>query len=517
MRGRAPRQRKKFDWAGAPKEQKDRRDLGMRKGGAYALYKQVPPGSRGSLLLRGPTYAEADVDQKALRRATAYYGKGDYRAGLRMASRGIGALSGAALGSMSGGGWGGIGAGAQQGWDRGADFSKYMGWGDYGPISRNQIIGESSQAPISVNSDSLSGDIYITRTEFLQNVTATSFAAGSSQFQLVAFPINPGMAQTFPFLSQIANNFTMYSFEGLMFQFKPTSGEYGSSSSNSLGKVIMATQYDPDAPPFASSTEMSNYDYAQSTKPSCGMHHGVETAMSQRQDIMNYVRSGSVNKPLSDTDIGTLYVATEGISFAAAATSIIGELWVSYRVRLSRAKLSSQLGNQIQDCILEATHSASALVSAVTGRRTNSSLECTLTNVSSQAAVITFPRNIVRGTYRVLVQCSSLGLYTNQAWNSVNGFLNCLPYNISDLAPNLGATILVLQSSNCSFPSSPAGTTANGSIAAEFYVLVQAPGSLQAQMQVNLTTGLASAGSFRVVITQVADGFGAPAPVVPYV
>jgi hypothetical protein len=151
------------------------------------------------------------------------------------------------------------------------------------------------------------------------------------------------MEQTFPFLSQLAQNFTLYEFQGLLFEYVPTSGEYGASASNALGKVIMATQYDPDAPSFNSTIAMSNYDYAISVKPSECAVHGVENHPNQRPLGMQYVRSGTSTKDLAFTDIGNFQIATEGIAFAGAGTAILGELWVTYKVKLSRANLYGAL------------------------------------------------------------------------------------------------------------------------------------------------------------------------------
>ena len=191
----------------------------------------------------------------------------------------------------------------------------------------------------------LSGDVYITHSEFVTNVTVPAQAsAGASAFSISSYTINAAIKQTFPFLSQLAINFTLYELESCIFQFKPLSSDYGSSTSNSLGKVILCTNYDPDAPVFTTSQQMENYDYASSTKPSLGTLHGIECNPKSRATSQLYTRSGATSKDLVFTDVGLLQVATEGISVIGSTNpTVIGELWVAYKVKLSRKNLQVTL------------------------------------------------------------------------------------------------------------------------------------------------------------------------------
>lgn len=220
-----------------------------------------------------------------------------------------------------------------------------------------------------MNSLSKTGDIYINQSEFIGNLTAEvtvpagtddggggviPYPAGviSSPFALESYELNPGMSKLFPFLSQIAQNYDLYELEGLIISYHPNSGET-SVASNQLGKVIIATNYDPDAVDFINSIEMQNYDYANSGKPSVALVHGVETHPAQRgSGRMLYVRDSATTKDKVLTDIGKLYVATEGIPIEHGQNAtlssvvqrvILGELHVAYRVRLSRAKLYNSL------------------------------------------------------------------------------------------------------------------------------------------------------------------------------
>lgn len=295
-------------------------------------------GQPGSIDFFGKDRASANDVQKYHRRALGFYGPGAYFSANPTVAAGLRA-GGAWLGRLTG-----IPGAAEVGrWGAG-QASKWLGFGAYSqPTSGNQLMVDSSQVPITVNSSSdETGDVYISHREFVMNVTATATAAGATPFQQQQIALNPGLSTSFPFLSQLAQNFEMYDFNGLMFQYVPTSGESGASS-NSLGKVLMATNYDPDAAPFLNSVQMENYDYACSTKPSLGLIHGVETHNGQQVVNMMYVRTGAGNKDKAFTDIGTFTIATEGVPAAAAGTQIIGELWVTYSIKLSRANLYNSL------------------------------------------------------------------------------------------------------------------------------------------------------------------------------
>ena len=284
----------------------------------------------------GRTYRHATDDQRLARRAAGYRGFGDYERGpmggrfmpfmRKLPWQKIGKVAfGAARGGL--GAFRGLGdydAAAVEAAE-GAPVSTYGGAVD------NQLIS-GGNPPISVNaSNDLTGDITFSHTEFVANISATT-----TSFENRTFAINPGLAGTFPFLSQLAQNFTLYDLEGLIFEYRPTSGEFGTTS-NSLGKVIMATNYDPSDPAFTTARVMENYDYAVSSKPSLTMRHGVETANKQQALNMSYIRAGETDRDKIFTDLGLFQLATEGLP----NTGLIGELWVTYSCKLSRSRINT--------------------------------------------------------------------------------------------------------------------------------------------------------------------------------
>jgi hypothetical protein len=312
--------------------------------------------------LAGASWREANAEQRAWRKANNYYGVGGFWSKIGKGFKKIGKAvwkpaAKAALGLVPGGSAVSTALGLGR-YDMG-------GIGSYGEISTNDIVhggsGDSmAVAKVNPTMEDDSGDVIMSHSEFIGNVVATAvMPAGSgsvttqSTFQNSPYAINPGLQGSFPFLCQLAQNYTMYRLEGVIYQYKPLSGE-GGGETNSLGKVIMATDYDPMALPFINSVQMENYQYSQSTKPSLAARHGVECKPSQGITDMKYIRTGTSNRDRAFTDYGLFQIATEGIPITGLAgstvTSNIGELWVSYKVRLSRANLySSLLGYAIRN------------------------------------------------------------------------------------------------------------------------------------------------------------------------
>lgn len=83
----------------------------------------------------------------------------------------------------------------------------------------------------------------ISHREYLTPVTSTT-----TDFTVFKFYLNPGVASTFPWLYYIANNFELYKFLKLQFEYLPR------CSSASFGSVTIAIDYDAaDSAPLTKS------------------------------------------------------------------------------------------------------------------------------------------------------------------------------------------------------------------------------------------------------------------------
>jgi len=338
------------------------------------------------------------VKKLVKRESEKFYGKGSYMDYMKYIPRVIGAAA-TAIPSVTSGDTEAVGRALKRGWNKGSRISQIMGMGDY--ASTNQIM--DVDMPVNPNqavhhamvADDLSGDIVYSNTEFITNIYASASGAGTSAFELRLFDINPALSETFPFLSQLAQNFELYEFLGLAFHYKPNSGDYGNSNSNSLGKVVLATNYDPDANPYSNSIVMENYDYACSTKPSSSCLHGVECEPVSRATMQLYTRTGASNKSKVFTDLGKFQLATEGIPFSAAGEALVGELWVTYSVKLSRAKLGEYTGQGIQHALyhIAANSSGSTFIGGSVTADGDNEIDINPIATGSNNIEIYFPNN----------------------------------------------------------------------------------------------------------------------------
>jgi len=488
----------------------------------YANAQQNPMTKRGSAASRteyGDTWGLATAAQREKRMKAGFYGRGDYRTAMRAfganALRAGGRWAGAYLGGAPGG---------HLGYAAGAATSRWLGWGKYrkksyrknyrgrgdygGDAGGNQIMAGSVETPLTVNqTEDLSGDIILSHREFLGNVTAIGTGLSTpSAFTSASYPLNVGLQQTFPWLSQTAQNFTMYEPEGIIFEYVPTSGELGSNS-NALGKIVMATQYDPDAPAFTSTIQMENYDYANACKPSEHMVHGVETDPNKRATKELYVRTGPATKSKVFTDIGTFQIATEGLPVNVAVGTVInvGELWVAYRVRLSRAQLFGTIqGLDEQMDILIGSNAVagnmnggtttffssigSSLVPYYT-TQTNinrawplakNTIGVTCTGTLNNANTFAFPLGLTSGLYRCSIfvtQTAGGPILGGNTW-AFGSFVGC--------AQNTDPAIY----SAAMISSQPGGQTSN-TATVDIYITINTSPTVAASFSAQMTTSLA--------------------------
>ena len=211
--------------------------------------------------------------------------------------------------------------------------------GDY-DVKQNILL---SQDPPPMVNDSNKGGTLIRHREFIKDV----YSGSNGAFTIDSFFINPANTKTFPWLSQIAANYEQYSLEGVVFEFRSMSSDALNSTNTALGSVIMATNYDSLDNLFQSKAEMENYEFGASCKPSSCMMHPIECAPKLTALTELYTLSGA---PPGGSDLrlyhwGNFQIATIGMQNATPVN--LGELWVTYQVRLIKPKLFDALGKEI--------------------------------------------------------------------------------------------------------------------------------------------------------------------------
>lgn len=303
----------------------------------------------------------------------------------------LGGSIGNAVGSLAGSAVGMSGLGGQIGRAAGDYLQKIFGSGAYNlgsSVKRNSILGIGDDVPTFTT---VEHGCIVTHREYLQDVI------GSVGFSQSRYPINPGVDVTFPWLAAMASNFQQYEMMGLVFEFISTSAEALNSTNTALGTVMLATQYDSADLPFASKQQMLESEFSMSGRPSISHCHPIECARNASVLSDLYIRTGTPSDAddIRFSDLGVFTIATQGMQ--AAAT--IGELWVTYKVRLSKPQLVG--GDLAYDQNYARYYSTtgisgSAIFGTTVTKDTSSTFDITLSGNT-----LTWPQRISIGNYMI--------------------------------------------------------------------------------------------------------------------
>jgi len=246
------------------------------------------------------------------------------------------ATAGQIAGKSIGGMFGNSGLGAGVGKWLGSGIGSIFGSGDYrlnGFSPKYNVLTNGSQIP---QFSSTRQTNVVCHREYLGDIL------GTSGFSNVAYPLNPGMSQTFPWLSSIAGNYQEYRFHGVVFEFRSLVTDF--VTNGAPGVVVMSTNYNSDAVIYTTKQQMENAEYAVSVKPTVNMIHGIECAIDQTILPEKFIRSGAVpsNQDLRLYDLGNFQFATQ-----TNPLQDLGELWVSYCVEFFKPILPNDVGGNV--------------------------------------------------------------------------------------------------------------------------------------------------------------------------
>ncbi len=248
-------------------------------------------------------------------------GKGFYSGFLSDIGGGLGAGLGSLFGNAS--------VGKTIGSGLGSIVSKVTGMGSY-RVNSNTLISDTGTPVFATGAE---GTVVVSRREFVGDIL------GSKAFRNNTFRLNPGNPALFPWLSNVAHSFEQYEILGMILEYRPTSGSAVSSTNNAMGVVIMTTNYDVLDPAFTSKQQMEAYQYTISTVPYNHAIHAVECKRELNVLDAMYVRQ-FVQPQSADPrfyDLGLFQIATVGMQ---ADDINVGELWVSYHVKLLKPRLA---------------------------------------------------------------------------------------------------------------------------------------------------------------------------------
>lgn len=181
-------------------------------------------------------------------------------------------------------------------------------------IGRSGLVARA--AKVSGNPYAPGGSLRIRHREYLGELLGST-----AIFTNVQYSVNPGLASTFPFASQMACQFEEYRFHRLVFSFE------SEKASTAAGYVMMGIDYDSsDATP----TNKQQLAASLGSVRTQVWQHIQEVAspeqLSKQREL--YVRMGTLaaNLDIKTYDIGTLNVAVGN----CADASSLGELYVEY-------------------------------------------------------------------------------------------------------------------------------------------------------------------------------------------
>jgi hypothetical protein len=285
--------------------------------------------------------------------------------------------------------------------------------------------------------------VVISRREYVSEIFGPPLGTGQA-FTLQSFPINPGLERTFPWLSQIAQNYDEYEIHQLVFTFKSTTTESTSATNGQVGMVILCTNYNAAAANFQDKAEMQQYSGVASARLTESCQHFVECDPTKNSgSIGEYIRANPVieSQDLKTYDHGKFQIAVANAANEYANVSL-GELWVSYTVLLRKPKFFVALGLGITKDIFVSNGNetiAAPFGSVLTttglivpttlllGQQNN--LGSLLQNSAGNKITITFPASY-RGYLKVLFTIDGTGLTTS---NSVDATVTGNVATIKDI------------------------------------------------------------------------------------
>lgn len=153
--------------------------------------------------------------------------------------------------------------------------------------------------------------------------------SGSTAFNAVPYPLNPGQARTFPWLSQEAKLWERYVFEYLEFYYKRDVSEF--ATNGTTGKVMMNVDFDASENPPSSKIQVEDSFPHSDGMPCENFKLIVPRSQLHPKGEPKYVRTGGIPgaADIKLYDAGNFFISTQGNQNSTE----VGELRVRYRIR----------------------------------------------------------------------------------------------------------------------------------------------------------------------------------------
>lgn len=336
--------------------------------GRYFGYRAVPR-SNETFRMYGPSWKYASPAQRQNRWEQSYIGQGRYKR--RYRGRGLYTGAGSYFSRMMGRQFNRTMAGktplgraaAQVGraaLQRGTNMAmSAIGNGSYkvaGTKGNHLIDGMGSGTPSFRSAGDETGALTVQHTEYIKDIYGIEFSGSplvpTTNMQSDIVVLNPGKAESFPWLSQIAANYEEYEIKQLMFCYKSKVSDNLTSSDGQVGSIIMFTEYNAnDAMKKTKQQLLQAYGTTNALINTSDVLHGIECDVTKlKGDGHKYIRTENLpaTTDKSDYDWAKLQVAVVDTP-SQLSNQVVGELYVSYTVVLRKPRLFSTLALNLQE------------------------------------------------------------------------------------------------------------------------------------------------------------------------
>ena len=381
--------------------------------GRYFGYRAIPR-SNETFRMYGPSWKYASPAQRQNRWENSYVGQGAYK---RRRYRGSGLYTGAGsyfsrmmhrqmnrtlagktpLGQAAKQ----IGRAALQ---RGTNMAlnAISGQGSYkvaGTKGNHLIDGMGSGTPSFQSSGDETGALTVQHTEYIKDIYGIEFSGDSPVTNMSSdvVVINPGKAESFPWLSQIAANYEEYEIKQLMYCYKSKVSDNLTSSDGQVGSIIMFTEYNAnDTMKKTKQQLLQAYGTTNALINTSDVLHGVECDVNKlKGDGHKYIRTENLASGVdkSDYDWAKLQVAVVDTP-SQLSNQVVGELYVSYTVVLRKPRLFTTLALNLQEdqfMIQNTTGDGSAALTQAalkTSAAESNSIGCLMTFVNLETPTV---------------------------------------------------------------------------------------------------------------------------------
>jgi hypothetical protein len=338
--------------------------------------------------------------------------------------------------------------GSAAGW-----FTKLLGFGDY-EIENNSLMGMQNgvqRTPFGrsgmrtnpvpyFQSSEIGSDITFAHREFCFDVMS------SINFANTELPINPGNPILFPWLSKLALLYEEFQFLGLVFEYKTTSATAVGTVSSAMGAVVMATDYDCYDANYHTKRAIEAAEFSVSGAPYETFMHPVECDPKRNNSRNFFIVNGITNASSAPGDqrnsvLGNFSIARVG---QQADNTAIGELWVTYHVKLSRPILESDADSGSFSQHIAGVASPGGVIAGTLNTCNTTGFTVQWNGVSATGSTITLganAANLIKGQYLIALysRANSAAAYANPPTVGTVTALGSTSYNLHMYNPVTGA------------------------------------------------------------------------------